>query len=700
MKIIYQIPRNSLVWLLTAQVAVIIPHISRIPWWLTAISFACAFWRIQVFRGLWRFPGKMLRFAFVLIGAAGVLYSFGTILGAPAGVALLIMAFSFKLLEMHTLRDAFLVVLLSYFVIAMNFLFEQSMSHAFYGAICFLIVTAAMLGLNQSRSHWQPFRTFKTSGLIILQSIPLMIVLFILVPRFGPLWTLDFGNSNSYTGLSETMTPGDIASLSKSPKLAFRASFEQDIPDNRQLYWRTLMLYDFDGRTWRAGSPNDQSKNGKSKNDSQHDPEYSFQWLHDYQQNFYQDTKTLEAIKDTIKKPEDKPVYNYQVIMEPTGQNYIFALDMPFSEKGNLILTRDYLLRNKEPIFQRFDYSLMSIPGLETDIKLPDYLREKATALPKNSNHRSRALAQKWRSQARTDEEYINKILYWFNQKNFVYTLRPPLLGRHSVDEFFFDTQRGFCAHYAGAFAFLLRSVNIPVRVVAGYQGGEINTLGNYVLVHQFDAHAWVEVWLKNRGWVRFDPTGAVSPLRVERGIEDALSDEDSFLEGSFFSASRYRKIPLIGLIRLRLDYINYLWHTKVVGYQSQQQFNLITKWFGVFSYEKIALALIISGMIIMGFLALILFFKRPIRKIDPATKLYLKYCKKLQNAGYPRLPGESPRDYGVRVSTARPNLKSTVERITTLYIALAYTDKLQNENQKHKAMNSLSKAIRKIQIS
>ena len=690
MKIIYQIPRNSLVWLLTAQVVVIAPHVSRIPWWLTAISLACTFWRIQVFRGLWRFPGMLLRFAFVLVGAAGVLYSFETLLGAPAGVALLIMAFSFKLLEMHTLRDAYIVVLLSYFVIAMNFLFEQSMSHAFYGAVSFVIVTAALIGLNQSRSHWQPFRTFKTSGLIILQSIPLMIVLFILVPRFGPMWTLNFGSSNAYTGLSDSMTPGDIANLSRSPKLAFRATFEQDIPENQQLYWRTLILYDFDGRSWRTNSADDQNIN-----DSEHKPRYSFQWLHDYQQHFYQDSNTLNA----YKKSEDKPVYNYQVIMEPTGQNYIFALDMPFSEKGDLILTRDYLLRNKESIFQRFDYSVMSIPGLETDIELPGYLREKSTALPENSNQRSRALAQKWRSQVSTDEEYINKILNWFNQENFVYSLRPPLLGRHSVDEFFFDTQKGFCAHYAGAFAFLLRSVNILVRIVTGYQGGEISSLGNYVLVHQFDAHAWVEVWLKGRGWLRIDPTGAVSPTRVEKGIEDALNHEDSFLEDSFFSASRYRKIPFIGQIRLRLDYINYLWHKNIVGYQSQQQFNLISKWFGVYSYQKIALALIFSGIVIVGGLSLILFFKRPIRKIDPATKLYLKYCKKLQRAGFPRLPGESPREYAVRVSRAKPDLKSSVERVTALYIALAYTNTFKNENQKHKAINSLSKAIRKIQL-
>ena len=691
MNIIYQIPRNSLVWLLAAQVAVIAPHVTRIPWWLTAISLVCAFWRIQVFRGLWRFPGKLLRISFVLIGGAGVLYSFGTFLGAPAGVALLILAFSFKLLEMHTLRDAYIVVLLSYFVIAMSFLFDQSMSYAFYGAVCFVVVTAALIGLNQSRSHWQPFRTFKTAGLIILQSIPLMIVLFILVPRFGPLWTLNFGSTNAYTGLSDSMTPGDIASLSKSPKLAFRASFEQEIPDNKLLYWRTLILYDFDGRTWRTSSVEEQRKYNSSDS-----PRYSFQWLHDYQQHFYQDSKNLNS----NEKTKDKRIYNYEVIMEPTGQNYIFALDMPFSEKGDLLLSRDYLLRNKESIFQRFDYSVMSIPGLETDIKLPANIREKATALPENSNHRSKALAQQWRSQVRTDEEYIYKILNWFNQENFVYTLRPPLLGRDTVDEFFFDTQRGFCAHYAGAFAFLLRSVNIPVRIVTGYQGGEINTLGNYVLVHQFDAHAWVEVWLEGRGWLRFDPTGAVSPLRVERGIEDALSGEQSFLESSFFSASRYRKIPVIGLIRLRLDYINYLWHTKVVGYQSQQQFNLISKWFGIYSYERIALALVLSGIVIMGILALILFFKRPIRKTAPATKLYLKYCKKLQRAGFPRLPGESPRDYAVRVSNDNPKLKSTVERVTTLYIALAYTNTFKNENQKDKAITSLKKAIQKIQFS
>lgn len=695
MNIIYQIPRNSLVWLLSAHVAVIVPHTVRIPWWLTAISMACVLWRIQVFRGLWRFPGMMLRLAFVLIGAAGILYNYGTVLGALAGVALLIMAFSFKLLEMHTLRDAYIIVLLSYFVIAMSFLFEQSLLQAAYGVFCFILVTSALIGLNQSRSHWQPFRTLKTAGIMLLQSVPLMLVLFILVPRFDPLWTLNFDSSKAYTGLSDSMTPGDIAHLSKSPKLAFRASFNEGIPNNQQLYWRTLVFYDFDGRTWGNFSSGSNKANQGQVYFNQKNQTVQ-PWLENYRQAF-------QLSKNTSDYPVDGPqgpVYSYRVTIEPSGQNYLFALDMPFSQAAGVGVSRDYVLRYKEKITQRKDYSVMSIPAVPTDLALPQYLREKSTALPIKGNPQARELARQWRGQVDSEQAFINKILTWFNQQSFVYTLKPPLLGRDSVDEFLFDSRRGFCAHYAGAFAFLLRSVNIPVRIVTGYQGGEVNALGNYVLVYQFDAHAWVEVWLSGRGWVRVDPTSAVSPLRIEKGIEDALAGEQSFLADTFFAASRYRKIAIISLIRLRLDYINYLWHTKVVGYQSLQQKNLFSKWFGNYSYSHIALALLISGLLIVSLLAMVLFFKRPKRKVDPATKLYLKFCRKLQGAGLARLPGEAPLNYAYRVCSDRPDLKTSMEEVTKLYVALSYTNKFSDENRQRQALHTLRRAVQKTPVS
>lgn len=682
MKVIFPIPRNSLVWLLSAHVAVVLPHIPRIPWWLTVLSIVCAFWRIQVFRGMWKFPGRWLRYSLVLAGTAGILFHYGTFLGAVAGVALLITAFSFKLLEMHTFRDAYIVVILAYFVIAMNFLFEQTLLRAIYGLICFVLVTAALIGINQSRSHINPLTTLKTASVIFLQSIPLMIVFFILVPRVGPLWTFNFDNNKAYTGLSDSMTPGDIASLSQSPKLAFRARFENEIPDNQQLYWRTLILYDFDGRTWRA--------------EKQHTRKvfpYKLNYKPDWLENYHQQFNKTESFTNTDFNRQQTRKYTYDVTMEATGQNYVFALDMPFTKDNRIAMSRDYVFRYKEKIKQRIDYTFTSSPLIETDIELPEGIRRKSLALPETGNSRARSLARQWRSQVNSDEAFIEKVLNHFNQEAYFYTLKPPLLGKNSIDEFLFDTRRGFCAHYAGAFAYLLRSVNIPVRVVTGYQGGEINTLGNYVLVHQFDAHAWTEAWLPGKGWVRLDPTASVSPLRIERGLEDALLEENTFLENSFFSTSKYRKIPLISKIRLRIDYLNYLWHTKIVSYQAKQQYLLLSKWFGQFSYKKMALIMLACGTLIVGILTIGLFWKRPKRKYDPATIIYLKFCRQMENAGIPRLPGESPMDFAKRVSSSKPQLESQINTVTGLYIALIYSSRSPRGSERIEALNAMKKA-------
>ncbi|MBD3647989.1 MAG: DUF3488 domain-containing protein, partial [Pseudomonadales bacterium] len=246
----YQIPRNSLAWMLAAQVAVILPHVPRLPGWIIAVCVGCGLWRIMVFQGRWSWPGRLVKVVFVICGLMGLVAGYRSF-GLEPATGLLIITFALKLLEMQRKRDAYVVIFLAYFVAMTEFLFNQTIPYTLYMAVVLTIITAALIGLNQTRSHLKPFKTFRTAGMLLSQSLPLMVVLFVLFPRVTPLWTVPTQSEVARSGVSDTMSPGDITELVQSDDLAFRVTFDGDVPPPSRLYWRGLVLSRFDGRTWR-----------------------------------------------------------------------------------------------------------------------------------------------------------------------------------------------------------------------------------------------------------------------------------------------------------------------------------------------------------------------------------------------------------------------------------------------------------------
>ncbi|MBV1884787.1 MAG: DUF3488 and transglutaminase-like domain-containing protein [Gammaproteobacteria bacterium] len=686
MQIIYQIPRNSLTWLLVAVASVLAPHLTRIPLWLSVICASCILWRVQVYRGVWAFPNRYLKLFLVLTGTTGIYLHYGTFVGPPAGVALLIMAFAYKLLEIHTKRDAYVVTVLAYFVVATEFLFNSSIPMALYAMFSLLAITASLIGLNQSSGHRKPWRTARLSGLILIQCIPLMLVLFLLVPRIGPLWNLDFTTGGGSIGLSDTMSPGDFNNLTRSTSLAFRAKFEGDIPEPDQLYWRGLVLYDFDGKTWSKGDV----KLGEHQrnNDLVYWPgDKRSTWFSEYNEEF------AEQMVKTESQQSQFDVYRYQITLEPTNQVWLYGLDMPLSRQKGVGLTRDFRLLAKSPADNLFQYQVDSILGLKVDKDLPPWIRSRALQLPENSNPRARKLAQSWRLSGASDRALIAKVLTQFNSQPFVYTLRTKQLGDDIVDEFFFDTQRGFCIHYAGALSFLMRAAGVPARVVVGYLGGELNTLGDYLLIHQFDAHAWVEVWLDGEGWVRVDPTGAVSPERIESGIEQALFGENTFLDGVVFSALKYRDVALINNIRLGIDYANLIWNQRVLGYDSKLQNKFLINLLGDVNPRTIAVALFVSGLLVMLVISLFLFSQRSRKKVDPLTLNYLRFCEKLSKVGVIREKGEGPSAFAQRIREEHEHLGAQVDTITNIFNRLIYqSDSNASEQQRLQRLGEIKR--------
>lgn len=643
MKLIYQIPRNSLAWLLIAFAAVVAPHISRLPIWVSAATLICFIWRIQVHRGLWAFPPRWFKLILAASSMAGLFVGYGSLTGLEPMVALLIIGTSFKLLEMYQRRDALIVIYLAYLIAATQLLFSQTIASGAYLFVMVLLVSTGLIGLNQSEGYKHPIRSLRLTTVLLLQALPLMLVLFAVMPRLGALWSVPLQKHTATTGVSDSMSPGDFTQLAKSGKLAFRVSFKDTVPEPSQRYWRGLVFSRFDGRTWKQADPFDYQRDGEV-----------VRWQGDQ-------PKSWESLIETQGKP-----INYSLVMEPTQQIWLYALATPVLQENGTGITRDFGLVSHRPVQKRTQFNLQSYLGYRTEVTLAPWRYQHETRLPSGYNPETLALARQWRRDASSDSAYIERVLNWFNQK-FSYTLSPPALGKHSVDDFLLSTQSGFCEHFASSFTVMMRAAGIPARVVVGYQGGELNPYQNYLLVHQFDAHAWTEVWLKGRGWVRFDPTAAVAPERIENSLEQLLNQEE-FLSDSPMALVRYRNIPWINTLRLQMDRINYAWHRWVLGYNTEIQTDFLRSLLGKVNPLRIALACLLCGGLVIAFVAFRLLVTTRKEPIDPVVKSYQRFCRKLGRLGFVRKKQETPNAFAERVIEKRPDLAEPVRSITVAF--------------------------------
>ena len=659
----FQIPRNSLAWMLVAQTAVIAPHLTRLLYWTIVLCVVCVLWRVMVYQGRWSYPGKWIKVLFVVFGIAGSIIGYGTFLGLDPWVGLLIMMFVLKLLEMHHKRDGYVIILLGYFVALTQFLYDQSIPSTMYMFLCVTMITAALIGLNQTRSHLRPLQTFKKASVLLMQSVPLMIVLFVLFPRISPLWTVPMQTGIARTGVTDTMSPGSIALLAQSDELAFRATFVDEVPPSSKLYWRGLVLSRFDGKSWTQELP---ALYGRLYRPGQ--PPTSWQ-------------DNMELLGEEVK---------YSIMLEPTSQNWLFSLTMPEgTTKEGIGLVRDFRFYSFREIRAKLRYELTSHLNYRIDRELSDFWRYRYTLLPKDSNPRSLTLAKTIRANSLNQTDYIRNILRSYYLDEFVYTLEPPLLGDDSIDEFLLDSKRGFCEHYAGSFVFLMRAVGIPARVVVGYQGGEYNRIGNYIEVRQFDAHAWTEVWQEGQGWIRVDPTSAVAPERIESGLESAVEDENTFLANLPLSWMKYRQTLWLTEIRLQLSAISHYWDSWVVGYTPSVQISLLTKYFGDLDRKWLGMMMLTTFFSLLGIVAIFILGKRSHKLLQPIDREYLKFCQLLAKEGIPRSVGEGPIHYAQRIGQQRPDLAPAMNVVTDAYVRMNYA-----EDQPEKT-DSLRRAIR-----
>jgi transglutaminase-like putative cysteine protease len=642
----YQIPRNSLVWLLVAQAAVILPHVTRLPWWITLVCLVCGLWRVMIYQGRWNYPGRWTKVMFVVFGIVGIPIGFQTMYGVEPAVALLIVAFVLKLLEMKDKRDAGIVVLLAYFVALTEFLFLQTIPVTLYMLFAVVTITTGLVGLNQTQSHLNPLLTFKTALMLLGQSIPLMLILFVLFPRISPLWTVPLQTDVGRTGVTDSMSPGDISLLTQSDGLAFKATFKADAPKYHALYWRGLVLSEFDGTTW--------TQDKLLARDAWRSNKAAPEWASD-----------VEYQGDSVE---------YEIMLEPTQQNWLFALAMPELPKvSDVVMLHDFRLASQSPVRQRLRYDIKSNLNYSLERNLSDFWRYRYTRLPEQGNPRAKVLAQERFSDSNSTRAYIRQTLRMYGLEDFTYTLKPPLLGNDSMDEFLFDSRRGFCEHFAGSFVFLMRAAGIPARVVLGYHGGEYNPTGNFVSVRQFDAHAWAEVWIEDAGWIRFDPTSVVAPERIERGLEAAVESENSFLENSPLSLLKYRQLLWLTDLRLQIDALGHYWDTWVVGYTPETQVGLLEQYFGKVDRKKLGSMMLAAFFTVLGIVGLFIFSIRTRTPMSAIDKSYLRFCLAVSRLGIERRVGEGANDFAERASERFPELRAEMLMVTQLFVEAEY---------------------------
>ena len=661
MDISYQIPRAALIWILLSVMLVILPQTMHMPAWITVVAVVCIAWRVLIFLGKLNYPGRLLRILvvlFTLFVAASQIRNIGVGLDSAAG--LLTLGFVFKLIEMRHKRDIYVVIALCFVMLMVAFLYSQSVLTTVYIALVITVVTGAMIALNRSSMVTDTAGTARLAIRIILQAVPLTVVLFLVFPRIAPLWAVPLQTSASTTGVTDEMSPGDISQLGRSAELAFRVQFSNTAPPlHKELYWRGLVLEHFDGTTWRRRRPAS-SRSSYARAAALSD--FQWQW---------------EGRVSTA----GTPLY-YNVILEPTQQAWIYGLHLAEPQSRNFFQSRNFELFNTGLITQRLSYDLRSFSRNQTDLILLNSARNRSLELPDEGNLLSREFARQLRAGVDTDRDFIYALMAHFQQNEFFYTLNPSLLGEDRIDDFLFNTREGFCEHYASSFAFLTRVVGIPTRVVVGYQGAEYNRFEDYWMVYQYNAHAWTEVWLDGEGWVRFDPTAAVSPERIEIGVEAALRDDPAFLQESFFSAVRLGGFSWLNTMRLRLDAIEYAWNRTVVNYDEDVQFELFERIFGEVTEQKVLLLLFGLAGLVMAAVAFTVIRIEPSLQRDPVARLYLRVCREFDKIGLGRKPGEGPLSYRDRIVEARPELTELIEELTEFYIALNYREKSSSRDQ------------------
>ncbi|HXY04914.1 MAG TPA: DUF3488 and transglutaminase-like domain-containing protein [Burkholderiaceae bacterium] len=591
--------------LLLAVAVVVAPHFGHLPLWSVVTIGALWIWRAWLTQSLKPAPGRFVMLVLLALCTAGVWLEHGTLFGRRASVNFLLVLIGLKILEMRARRDVLVIVFLSLFVLQTQYLFDESILSAIVMLTSVFLLFFVLLGVNLPEGDISLSGKVRYLTRVFVLAAPLTLALFFLFPRLpAPLWHGIGDEPRAGSGLSDSMSPGSISQLLRNDAVALRAKFEERVPEQRNLYWRGPVFGLFDGRSW---SPLIASR-------------------------------TPAAGAASVRYVPASGV-EYTVTLEPTQRRELLALEFAESidevPTSNSRLTSTLELQTAAPVVSRLRYRVRSYlsfatgptryePSLSEWLQLPTGYNPRTLRWANDLKARTLSLERVPAAGATGPEQrLVNAVLAHFRSEPFHYSINAPLLGRDSVDEFLFGTRTGFCEHYASSFVVLMRAMGIPARVVTGYQGGEVNPIDGYLTVRQSDAHAWAEVWMQNRGWLRVDPTAAVAPNRIEHTLRERRSEE---LEGAregwgWFSDWRANR-----------EALENAWNQWILSYSAERQLALMTRLGLHADLENVAAVAIAAMGILLIMLAFVSVRHRPTR--DPLAELVSQLRAKLARSG------------------------------------------------------------------
>lgn len=563
----------------------------------------------------WRKPlPAALRLLLALLVLAGVFSQMGFHFGRDTGCALLAAMIAIKPSETSSLRDARSLVGFSLFAPFAAFLLDQGPVTVLLGLLAILCALVALQRLadvegDALASTTAPIRKLANVGKLVAIGLPLALAAFWLFPRLGsPLWGVP-ERALARPGLSDTMTPGEWLDMMVDDSPALRVQFFSAPPAPQEMYWRGPVLWDYNGRTWTQPAG----------------------------------VRLIPADPVTSRATR----WDYQIEFEPTDNRQLVALDLPLAAPPGSSLSFDYGLYADSPLIAVTRWRIQSAPPQAFQPQLNQLTRQRALDLPVGYNPRTLALAAQWRQEAGGDDAAIVQRALDTITRDFAYTLSTPLPGRHAVDEFLFDEKQGFCEHFSSAFVVLMRAAGIPSRVVTGYVGGYRNRFGNYWMVRQMDAHAWAEVWLPERGWVRVDPTAAVAPERIYDTIEDRPGA----------GSDGFGQLTTLGDFG---DWMRRGWNDLVLGFDAKRQQRLLQP-FGIDHLEGGRLGLLfgLSALLVLAWMGWLL--ARGERERDPLLRAWRRLNARYGKLGLAKEAHEPATTWAERVAAIRPEARDAL---------------------------------------